>query len=103
MGVNAVEVGFVGEFLLGEAEGGGREVVGAEEREENREDLWVAVYENRVRVVGRAVGKIVKKGVWTVGADSRERCLEELTANVELDAVTGVGLYGGVRSAFFFH
>jgi len=37
------------------AAGSGGKVVGAEEREEDGEDLWVAVYENRVWVVGKMV------------------------------------------------
>jgi len=33
--VNTIEESFIGEFLFGEAAGGGGEVVGAEEREES--------------------------------------------------------------------
>ena len=92
VGVDAIEGGLVGELLRGEAAGEGGEVVGAEEGEEDREDLGVPVYENRVRVVGGPVREDEEEGVWTAGPDGRERRLEELTANVELDAVARLGL-----------
>lgn len=69
LGVDSVEDGLVGEFLLGEAVRGGGEVVGAEEREEDREDFWIPVYENRVRVVGVPVRESEEEGVWTAGPD----------------------------------
>jgi hypothetical protein len=101
--VNAIEKSFVGEFLFGEAAGGGREVVGSEKRKENREDFWIAVYENRVRVVGKTVGECEEERVWTAGADGSKCCFEELPANVEFYAVSSVGLCRAVRSAFFLH
>lgn len=54
-GLDSVVEGFVGELLLGESAGGGREAIGAEEREEDGEDFWIAVDEDGAGVAGGAV------------------------------------------------
>lgn len=69
LGVDSVEEGLVGEFLLGEAMRGGGEVVGAEKGEEDREDFRIPVYENRVRIVGVPVREGEEEGIWTAGPD----------------------------------
>lgn len=69
MRVDAVEEGLVGELLFGEAARGGRKVRGAEEREEDGEDLRVTVDENRVRVGRATVRKGVEERVGAAGAE----------------------------------
>ncbi|QHO24458.1 uncharacterized protein DS421_12g372400 [Arachis hypogaea] len=89
VGVYAVKGGLVSKLLCGEATGGGGDLIGAQEGEEDGEDFGVPVYENRVGVVGGAVREDKEEGVWTGGPDGREGCLEELAADVELDAFAG--------------
>lgn len=81
--------------MLGEeAEGGGGEAVGAEEREEEGEDFGVAVDEDRVGLGGGPVGEGGEEGVGAAGLEGGDGGGEELAADVELDSVGGVGVEG---------
>ena len=55
--LDAVVEGLIGKFLLGESASCGGESIRSEQRKEDREDLRVSVYENRVGIVGRAARK----------------------------------------------
>lgn len=81
-GVDAIEEGFVGEFVFGEAAGCGGEMGGAEEGKEDGEDFGVTVDEDGSWVLGAAVGEREEEGVWATGAESGARCLEQLAAYI---------------------
>lgn len=82
VGVDAVEEGLVGELVLGEAARGGGKVGGAEEGEEDGEDLRVAVDEDGARVGGSAVREREEERVRAARTERGERRLEELSAHV---------------------
>lgn len=69
MRVDAVEEGLVRELLFREAARSGGKVRGAEEREEDGEDLRVTVDENRVRVGRAPVREREEERVGAAGAE----------------------------------
>lgn len=96
MVLDAVIGCFVEEFEVGEAaEGGGGEAVGAEEGEEDGEDVRVSVNEDRVVVVRvGSGGEDGEEGVGSARLEGGDGRLEQLSSYVELYAVLRRGRIG---------